>query len=269
MTELSAFHGDDDDQSEFEKRKRNDERGEWWSARDLQAPLGYSNWQRFEDAIERAKLACANSGESINLNFTASDKNAGRVGRTGVDYRLTRFGAYLVAMNGDPRKSEIAEAQRYFAVKTREAELSQGRPELRNPVLQRIVDMTYAIQANEDAQRRLEAEQVEQRRELTDHAERLSAVEQVLPLTGSDLMTLRDAAHACGTGQNRFKAWLFETGVMFTDHDGHDRLKQYPWVENGWAVERWERWANRQGHSWVPRFTARGVVELRRRFGAT
>lgn len=101
---------------------------EYWSARELQRPLGYARWQRFHDSIERAKESAKNAGYDVDTHFVVRDpEKNNRVipGRpVQVDYELTRFGAYLVVMNGDPRKPEIAAAQAYFAHQTRIAETS-------------------------------------------------------------------------------------------------------------------------------------------------
>lgn len=93
-----------------------------WSARWLMTAMGYDNWQNFEKVVERAKIAAHNQGFNVRTLFTAVSKKTD--GRPQSDFLVTRFAAYLVAMNGDPRKAEVSAAQHYFAVKTRQAELS-------------------------------------------------------------------------------------------------------------------------------------------------
>jgi hypothetical protein len=116
--------------SPFDQIRQVDESGnEYWLARQLQPLLGYTQWRRFEETVERAKLACQNSGYDRKNHFA----DAGNVvkrrqggGTSQFDYKLSRYACYLTAMNGDPRKPEIAAAQTYFAVKTREAEIGSS-----------------------------------------------------------------------------------------------------------------------------------------------
>jgi hypothetical protein len=107
--------------SPFDSIRRISEDGaEFWLARDLMPILGYARWDRVPDVIDRAKTSCGNAGNSVTEHFTELTRKT--KGRPQDDFWLSRYGCYLVAMNGDPRKSEIAAAQSYFAVKTREAE---------------------------------------------------------------------------------------------------------------------------------------------------
>lgn len=112
----------------FEALKQtNEHNAEYWRARDLQPLLGYSQWRRFEQAIERAMASCETSGNNPENHFAGAGKMVGLGSgsqRAVDDYHLSRFACYLIAQNGDPRKPEIASAQQYFAVQTRRQELS-------------------------------------------------------------------------------------------------------------------------------------------------
>lgn len=101
---------------------------ELWSARDLQPLLGYKQWRQFERAIKDAQAAIEGLGMPLGEHLAATRKEilGGNKAKMQVDdYILSRFAAYMVAQNGDPRKPEIQRAQAYFATQTRANEIQQ------------------------------------------------------------------------------------------------------------------------------------------------
>ena len=119
----------DKNNKSFENTKHIDENGvEFWYARELMPILQYSNWQNFEKIIQKAKIACENSGIAVIDHFTDVNKMV-QIGsgayREQIDYKLTRYACYLIAQNGDSRKKVIALAQTYFAVQTRKQEINE------------------------------------------------------------------------------------------------------------------------------------------------
>ena len=123
--------------------------------------LGYDEWRNFSLVISKARTACELSGHLISDHFVDVNKmiNLAKGAQREVpDILLTRYACYLIAQNGDPRKSEIAFAQTYFAVQTRKAELIE--------------------------QRLLDAERIQARKKLSATEKELSVV--IYEQTGSD-----------------------------------------------------------------------------------
>lgn len=112
----------------FEKIKHNSDDGnEYWYARELSLVLEYVQWRNFAKVLERASLACKNSGYEIADHFAEVSKMI-KMPKTAtkkmVDYKLSRYACYLIVQNGDPRKEVIALGQTYFAIQTRRQEVA-------------------------------------------------------------------------------------------------------------------------------------------------
>jgi len=103
-----------------------DDGAEFWYARELAPVLEYVQWRNFAKVLDRAMLACKNSGYALQDHFVEVSKivEAGATSKPIADFKLTRYACYLIVQNGDPRKEVIALGQTYFAIQTRRQEVA-------------------------------------------------------------------------------------------------------------------------------------------------
>ena len=260
MSEIDHTNGD---RSPFDDIRRATPEGrEFWSARDLMAPLGYSVWRDFANAISRARAAAQNSGHDPLKHFAGARKVAAS-GPAAEDVHLSRFACYLIAMNGDPRKPEISAAQTYFAIRTREAETRPALPDI--TTAEGIAQM--AAMFNDTAQKLVAVE--------SEKKMLAAAIERDAPLvakaeahTGSnsavhrqefarEVMTWGMRQHDISIAQDQVFRFLGHIGLFIrgertdTGHATADALKRgLAFTDKGIA---------KNGHAWATgKLTARG-----------
>ena len=135
----------------FEDIKHINENGiEYWYARELMFALGYKDWRYFDAVIEKAKVACENSNMTVIDHFVVDNKivEAGATTKPKKDYILSRYACYLIAQNANPRLKAVALAQTYFAVKTREREITEEQYKQLSEDDRRIYNRNLAKEKN-------------------------------------------------------------------------------------------------------------------------
>ena len=255
-------------QSPFDSIKRAGKDGaEYWSARDLMPLMGYLNpnaWQPFHaNVINRAIKAAENTG--MTCNFThVSEKATG--GRPRADYHLDRMAAYLVAMNGEPNKPEVAAAQAYFAAQTRVAETQPPALALPQDYPSALRELASQVEAKELAEKRAQEQaELAAKRALEIEAQ-APAVEKAAAHTASDDTKGRQAfarevqqrGYRIGVDIKHAAVYklLRRRGMLIAEgrHDSNNPTAQA--VKNGWAeLEQ----GVKNGHAWsMARLTPAG-----------
>lgn len=234
MSNITTTNG----QSPFDNIKRIREDGtEYWSARELMPLMGYGKWQTFETPLNRAMMSAQNQGHDVTSHFTGSRKTPKHGGPALTDFELTKYAAYLVAMNGDPNKPEVAAAQSYFAVSAHENEQRKQ--------MSQLDILASAVTALQDQERRtaeLEAANVR-----TDaKAQRaLDAVEAIRPVGRDDLYysvlgwSKVRGVDITGRMKNRLGAKAGKVGRAAGFEADKIPDSRYGSV-NGWPLEVWD-----------------------------
>ncbi len=216
---------------------------EYWSARDLMPLMGYPRWNEFKVPLERAMKSAEVQGNDVATLFRGSAEKTS--GRPREDFHLTRFAAYLVAMNGDPNKPEVAAAQAYFAIKTREAETAKSPAELTRREI-----LTLALEAEEKA---------EEQRQLAEKRQR--ALEAQAPAVA------KAAAHSASEewkGRQEFarevQSWGRNWGYTIIQESVYELLRRKKMLISGHRRDRNHATAQAEKNGWAK--TAKGVSDI-------
>ena len=252
-------------QSPFDSIRRVGKDGaEYWSARDLMPLMGYPSWHNFKPAIERAQASAEAQGMGLTSLFSVDREKTS--GRPRENFYLTRFAAYLVAMNGDPRKAEVAAAQHYFAVQTRVAETQSPALALPQDYASALRELANTVEAKELAEKRAQEQaELAAKRALEIEAQ-APAVEKAAAHTASDDSKGRQAfarevqqrGYRIGVDIKHAAVYklLRRRGMLIAEgrHDSNNPTAQA--VKNGWAeLEQ----GVKNGHAWsMARLTPAG-----------
>jgi DNA-damage-inducible protein D len=78
----------------------------YWYSTDLAKFLGYETWASFRKVIQKAIAACLQTGIPLEDNILSC--KAAQSDKFVEDFKLSRFGCYLVTMNAHPSKPGVA-----------------------------------------------------------------------------------------------------------------------------------------------------------------
>lgn len=200
-----------------------------WSARDLMKQMSYSRWQTLQVPLGRAMATASNQGLDVDVEFSQVTQvtRSGNLGNQNKDdYRLSRFAAYLLAMNGDPNKPEVAAAQAYFATKTREAEVAKPRELTRK-------ELALLVIAAEEEKERLEAANAQLSEELSIASPKADKWERYVNAEG--LIGMTELAGVLGMSAVGMTKRLVELNVfrVVVRNGRNSRVPRSKYLENG------------------------------------
>lgn len=149
---IDYFHFDNNRPS-FESLGKDNGIHYWWAS-DLMRLLGYGDATHFKPIL-RAQKACLTLNIPLDDNFIYTDRKSEK--EVFKDYKLSRFACYLVAMNSDSSKPQVAAAQAYFAA------LAEA--------------FTQLIRESEHVNRLLARDEITEREKSLSHTAQISGVE--------------------------------------------------------------------------------------------